>query len=108
MCLRSQFADSDYVCFTGGDLNNLTLQATEVYSFVTEPQDPKFYSSCFSKTIGLGFNNYPSYPRPIAGWEAGDLCVPCQFLSNTNTLNNHTAPNWENISYQNGYCTPCY
>jgi len=108
MCSPHQFAPDDYVCFTSGEVLNETLQATPSFAAVSEPEDPRFYSTCLLKSANYGFSNYPSYPQPQTPWQAGTNCVPCNFLTSVSGIGNHTVPNWETVVLQQSGCTPCY
>jgi len=108
-CIASDYLPTDYVCYTTGDMQNTTLQATPGFAVVDEPDDPRYYSTCILKGIDYGFPNVPKYPLPTAKWTAAGQCIPCSFLNQVNSLNNHTVPNWEpaNVGYLSSNCMPC-
>jgi hypothetical protein len=114
-CLRTSFADTDYVCFgiQTAQAMNQSLQATPSFAFVTEPQDPRFYSSCVMKAATYGFTNFPEYPAPRPKWTAADACIPCHFLDQVNHMTTFNAtiakvPNWEKVTLSPNTCAPCY
>jgi hypothetical protein len=118
-CLDKGFNPGDYVCFAAAAeralIANFTIQATPYFSYVSEAQDPKFYSSCVLKSKDYGFDpkTFPAYPAVKPKWQAGAGCIPCQFLDQVNALNTFNStwgrvPNWERATLGSTQCTPCY
>jgi len=106
-CIASDFAPTDYVCYTSGEVMNSTLQATPAFASVDEPQDPRYYSTCVLKGVNYGFPNVPAYPVSAPSWQANGACIPCSFLSSVESLSNTTVPNWEKVTFQTSNCQPC-
>ncbi len=99
----------DYVCFTAAYFFTGALQATPPWTIVRDPEDPKFFHTCYMRTMKTQFLPHPPYDQPKPSWIAGDNCIDCKFWNDTATLPLETAPNWEKALIRNreGKCKPC-
>lgn len=55
--------DDDYICYGLNPSRDINLQVQDDFSIVTEPSDPKFYSTCWVRVVNGGF--LPTLVDPI-------------------------------------------
>lgn len=88
------FTKDDFVCFGVRPFRNQDNQVEEDWTIATEPEDPVFYSTCFSLVPAGGFLDVPPLVQQEVPWATGDACLACDFHDALRQLNDSQVPHW--------------
>jgi len=98
-------SDSKYVCYGFKPYRNQDRQASEDYEIANDWEDPKFYSTCWTKMNPGGFLDTKKWKQPLPDWRANDGCISCAFQTQVKNIAFDVAPDWETGLVDT--CTKC-
>ena len=96
---KYNFTKDDFVCFGVRPSRNQDNQVEEDWTIATEPEDPVFYSTCFSLVPAGGFLDVPPLVQQEVPWATGDACLACEFHDALRQLNDSQVPYWEGAKF---------